>query len=64
MDGWWSDIEANVGAALREHGELSVAEVAVSLGVSESAAASLLQVLAAAGGVRIVRIAAPVVDAS
>jgi predicted ArsR family transcriptional regulator len=59
MDGWWSDIEANVGAALREHGELSVGEVARSLGVSESAAASLLQVLAAGGSVRIVRIAAP-----
>ena len=59
MDGWWTEIEASVGAALQQHGEMSVAEVAVSLGVSESAAASLLQVLAAAGGVRIVRIAAP-----
>jgi predicted ArsR family transcriptional regulator len=58
MDGWWADIEAHVGAALREHGELSVAQVAAALGVSEAAAASLLQVLAGDGRVRIVRIAA------
>jgi hypothetical protein len=59
MDGWWTEIEAAVGAALREHGELSVAELALALDLPESAAASLLHVLAADGRVRIVRIAEP-----
>jgi hypothetical protein len=59
MDGWWTEIEAAVCDALRARGELSVTDVATHLGVSESAAASLLGVLAAGGSVRIVRVAAP-----
>src|SRR5262245_20793035 len=64
MDGWWTDIEATVRAALQEHSELSVGEVATALGVSEPAAASLLRVLAADGMVRIVRSASPPVGYS
>jgi len=59
MDGWWTEVEAAVRMALADHGELSVTEVASSLGVSEAAAASLLGVLASNGTIRIVRVAMP-----
>jgi predicted ArsR family transcriptional regulator len=59
MDRWWTEIEAAVRDALHERDELSVTDVAARLGVSESAAASLLGVLAADGRIRIVTVAGP-----
>jgi DNA-binding transcriptional ArsR family regulator len=58
MDGWWSEVEAVVGRALEHSSEVCTGEIALRLGVSEAAAASLLGVLAGAGVVRITRIGA------
>jgi hypothetical protein len=59
MDRWWNEIESAVRDALHERDELSVTEVAAHLDVSETAAASLLGVLAADGRIRIVTVAGP-----
>ncbi|MBI4269220.1 MAG: hypothetical protein HY615_02720 [Candidatus Rokubacteria bacterium] len=53
MDDWWADLEGDVLACLRATGATPPAEVGRRLGVSESAAASLLAMLAREGKVRI-----------
>lgn len=58
MDGWWDEVEAVVRHALEHSSEVCTGEIALRLGISESAAASLLGVLAGAGVVRITRIGA------
>jgi DNA-binding transcriptional ArsR family regulator len=58
MDGWWDEVEAVVRHALEHSSEVCTGEIALRLGISEPAAASLLGVLAGAGVVRITRIGA------
>jgi hypothetical protein len=50
---WWRDLDRDVLGCLSENGAMSPAEVARHLGVSESAATSLLCLLAQEGRVRI-----------
>jgi predicted ArsR family transcriptional regulator len=57
MDGWWDEVHAVVQKCLDRRGEVTAAEVATNLGVSEAAATSLLGLLAAEGNIRITRIA-------
>ena len=58
MDGWWHEVEVVVRQALEQSSEVCTGEIALRLGISEAAAASLLGVLAGAGVVRITRISA------
>ena len=58
MDGWWHEVEAVVRQSLEHNSEVCTGEIALRLGISEAAAASLLGVLAGAGVVRITRIGA------
>ena len=53
MDDWWADLDGEILRCLREGGPSTPAEVGRRLGVSETAATSLLCVLAGAGKVRI-----------
>ncbi len=53
MDDWWTAIEDDVLACLRDNGATAPVEVGRRLGLSEGAAASLLSILAAEGRVRI-----------
>jgi AsnC-type helix-turn-helix domain len=53
VDDWWADLDGEILRCLREGGPSTPAEVGRRLGVSESAATSLLCVLAGAGKVRI-----------
>jgi DNA-binding transcriptional regulator LsrR (DeoR family) len=53
MDGWWNEIERDVHRWLDQHGALTPRQLAQHLGMSESAAGSLLSVLASEGKVRI-----------
>ena len=53
MDDWWAGLDGEILRCLREGGPSTPAEVGRRLGVSESAATSLLCVLAGAGKVRI-----------
>jgi len=53
MDDWWTAIEDDVLACLRDGGVTAPREVGRRLGLSEEAAASLLSMLAAEGRVRI-----------
>jgi hypothetical protein len=58
VDGWWDEIEREVDRCLRSQGDCTLAELGRQLGMSESATASLICVLAADGKVRIARVAA------
>ena len=52
MDGWWDQIEREIRDCLERHGSLTTSELARHLGMSESATASVLRVLAPTGGVQ------------
>jgi hypothetical protein len=56
VDGWWLDIEREIDACLCVLGECTPAELGKHLGMSESATASLICVLAAEGKLRISRV--------
>ena len=58
MDGWWDEIEHEIEHCLRGQPDCTLAELGQKLGMSESATASLICVLAADGKVRIARVAA------
>jgi hypothetical protein len=53
MDGWWSEIERDIRGCLDQYGALTPAQLGSHLGMSESAAASVLSMLASEGKVRI-----------
>jgi hypothetical protein len=59
MDGWWSEIDREVRDCLVRHGAMSPAELGRHLRLSESAAASLLALLAREGKVRIASVELP-----
>ena len=58
VDGWWDEIEGEIDHCLRQ-GDCTPAELGRQLGMSESAVASLICVLATEGKVRIARVEAP-----
>jgi hypothetical protein len=58
VDGWWDEIEREIERCLRGQTDCTLAELGQQLGMSESATASLICVLAADGKVRIARVAA------
>lgn len=45
MDGWWTEIEAEIRTVVRLHPTVTLEELARYLGVSESGTASILRVL-------------------
>ena len=45
MDGWWDEIESEIASWLEHRGEMSIAESARNLALSEEATASLIAVL-------------------
>lgn len=45
MDGWWSEIEAEIRAVVQRHPAVTLDELARHLGVSQSGTASILRVL-------------------
>lgn len=45
MDGWWTEIEAEIRAAVLGHPVMTLEELARHLGVSQSGTASILRVL-------------------
>ena len=45
MDGWWTEIEAEIRAVVRLHPTLTLEGLARHLGMSESGTASILRVL-------------------
>ena len=45
MDGWWTEIEAEIRAVVRLHPTVTLEELARHLGISESGTASILRVL-------------------
>lgn len=53
MDGWWDEIEREIQQCVEQHGSLTTSELARHLRMSESAAASVLRVLAPRGSVQI-----------
>jgi len=57
VDGWWDDIAREIDECLEER-DCTPAELGRHLGMSESAVASLICVLAADGRVRIASVAA------
>jgi DNA-binding Lrp family transcriptional regulator len=57
MDGWWNEIEVEILSWLQRDGELTPSELGRHLGLSASATASLLAILASNGKVRITRVA-------
>ena len=57
MDGFWAEIESEIAGWLERRGEMSVAELASHLALSEEAVASLLAVLTVGSPVRICRVA-------
>jgi DNA-binding Lrp family transcriptional regulator len=59
MDDWWNDVERDILDCLQGRGATPVEEVARRLAVSETAAASLLALLAREGKVRIRSVEAP-----
>ena len=59
VDGWWIDIEREIDEWLTVRGECSPAELGKHLGLSETATASLICVLAAEGKLRICRVSGP-----
>jgi DNA-binding Lrp family transcriptional regulator len=56
MDGWWNEIDEQVRACLERYGPLAPAEIARMLGLTESAVASVLSLLAQEGKLRIARV--------
>jgi hypothetical protein len=45
VDGWWTEIEAEIRAVVQRHPVMTLEELARQLGVSQSATASILRVL-------------------
>ena len=45
MDGWWTEIEAEIRAVVQRHPVMTLEELARQLGVSQSGTASILRVL-------------------
>ena len=45
MDGWWTEIEAEIRVIVQRHPALTLEELARHLGVSQSGTASILRVL-------------------
>jgi hypothetical protein len=45
VDGWWTEIEAEIRAVVQRHPALTLEELARYLGVSQSGTASILRVL-------------------
>ena len=45
MDGWWTEIEAEIRAVIRVYPAVTLEELARHLGMSESGTASILRVL-------------------
>ena len=45
MDGWWTEIEAEIRAVTQRHPAVTLDELARRLGVSQSGTASILRVL-------------------
>ncbi len=45
MDGWWTEIEAEIRTIVRLHPMVTLEELARHLGISESGTASILRVL-------------------
>jgi hypothetical protein len=58
VDGWWMDIEREIDQWLDVLGDCTPAELGKHLGMTESATASLICVLAAEGKLRISRVSA------
>lgn len=59
MDGWWAEIESQVQRCLERNGGMSPAELARPLGLTESAVASVLSLLAHEGKLRIAQVDLP-----
>jgi hypothetical protein len=57
MDGWWTEIEVEILSCLQRNSELTPSELGRHLGMSASATASLLAILASDGKVSIARVA-------
>jgi len=53
VDGWWDQIEREIAECVERHGSLTTSELARHLRMSESAAASVLRVIAPRGDVQI-----------
>jgi predicted ArsR family transcriptional regulator len=53
VDGWWDEIEREIQECVERHGSLTTSELARHLRMSESAAASVLRVLAPHGNVQV-----------
>jgi len=45
VDGWWTEIEADIRAIVQRHPVVTLEELARHLGVSQSGTASILRVL-------------------
>jgi len=45
VDGWWTEIEAEIRAVTQRHAAVTLDELARRLGVSQSGTASILRVL-------------------
>jgi hypothetical protein len=45
VDGWWTEIEAEIHAVVRLHPTVTLEDLARHLGMSESGTASILRVL-------------------
>ena len=58
VDGWWMDIEREIDGWMSVLGDCTPAELGKHLGMSESATASLICMLAAEGKLRISRVSA------
>ena len=56
MDGRWDEIESEIAGWLEHRGEMSIADLARNLALSEEATASLIAVLMVGSPVRISRI--------
>jgi hypothetical protein len=61
MDGWWNEIDDQVQDCLR-NGAMTPAEIGRQLGLSESAVASVLSLLAQEGKLRIAQVELPFHD--
>jgi hypothetical protein len=62
MDGWWAEIEGQVQLCLERNGRMSPAELGRHLGLTESAVASVLSLLAHEGKLRIAQVELPARD--
>ena len=58
VDGWWMDIEREIDEWMSVLGDCTPAELGKHLGMSESATASLICMLATEGKLRISRVSA------